>query len=756
MNKRKRTILQILIVSIAVVLLAHVWPLGYVRHHEVSACQGEETLRVALNKEHNMIQYIKFQQEHIDSISSKLYVEEYDAGALAEFRLYDENIRPIYSYVARCELLERDGRVEVPLNMEVEPEKNYFFEWMVLSEKEEQKPTILSVPLTTRDLAKQEENIALFCDGDPGNAYTYLVEFDYSRALTGLEIIIIYAVIIVSALIVYFLLYQLLSRNIFSNERVKQVIKKICTMLVTVAGLVVLYFSVIKSTFGTNALDKVVYLIGICCLLFLVINAIWLPAKEKPQGVQTKKMWVDWIQSACIAYAVLSACRYVNALGLKTQITNQNRITYCVVALLLTMPLLKKSLDFRYFWRRINWVTLVPWIVFIIPVIQNRYEKNWTWLLLLLTAFVLFKLEHEEMERFLHNFGNGIYISFFFTTLYALMHRPYNRWILYRYAGMFHTVAYTGMFLSVVVAVSLGRILMTVASDKKDRVFGLDAFVLATSTGYIFLSMTRTAILAIGVTAVFALILIICIYKPDIWSFLRRGIGVFLLCFFSFFMVFTVTRIVPAVINEPEYLEIEQLQGVGVSKGEKTDSYNYMSFDRYLSIFFGRLGGESAKNETDTSEILLASNQVFLPATITVQTGEEGKTDLSNGRFDIFRTYLKAIGWESHEDFAAIDPDTGIEYAHAHNAFLQISYLFGLFAGIMFLAVCVLSWITSIYYLVKNKQSKEAMLPSLMVTIFGITSMVEWTFNPCNPIGFAFLFIQTVLMQRAVEAKPKK
>lgn len=756
MNKRKRTILQILIVSIAVVLIAHVWPFGYVRHHEVSTCQGAETIRVALTKEHHMIQYVKFEQDYIDSITCDLHVEEYAEGALVEFRLYDENIRPIYSYVVRCELLERDGRVEVPLDMEVEPDKNYFFEWMVLPEREEQNPTIISVPLTTRELAQQEENIALFCDGDPGNEYTYQVEFDYSLPLTSLEIAINYVVIIVSALIIYALLHQLLCWNIFSNEKIKKISKYDCTFLVITAWLLTQYFAVLRSTFGTNALDKVVYMIGTSCLLFWILNAIWIPSKEKPHDFHAKNMWVDWMQSACIAYAVISACRYVNALGLKTQITNQNRITYCVVALLLTMPLLKKNLDFRYFWRRINWITLLPWIIFIIPVIHNRYDKRWTWMLLLFVPFVILKLDNDEQERFLHNFGNGIYISFFFTTLYALMHRPYNRWILYRYSGMFHTVAYTGMFLSVVVAVSLGRILTTAMSGKKGRVFGLDTFVLATSIGYIFLSMTRTAILAIAVATLFALILTLCIYKTDIWVFLKRGVGILLLCFFSFFMVFTVTRIVPAVINEPEYLEIEQLQGVGVSKGEKTDSYNYMSFDRYLSIFFGRFGGESAKNEANTPEILLASNQVFLPATITAQTGEELKPDLSNGRFDIFRAYLKAIGWESHEDFAAIDPDTGIEYAHAHNAFLQISYLFGLFAGILFLIVSVLSWITSIIYFVKNKQNKEAMLPFLMMTIFGITSMVEWTFNPCNPIGFAFLFIQTVLMQRAVEAKPKK
>ena len=68
MDKRKKTILQILIVSIAVVLLAHVWPFGYVRHHEVSACQGEETIRVALTKEHHMIQYVKFEQEYMNMI----------------------------------------------------------------------------------------------------------------------------------------------------------------------------------------------------------------------------------------------------------------------------------------------------------------------------------------------------------------------------------------------------------------------------------------------------------------------------------------------------------------------------------------------------------------------------------------------------------------------------------------------------------------------------------------------------------------
>ena len=44
------------------------------------------------------------------------------------------------------------------------------------------------------------------------------------------------------------------------------------------------------------------------------------------------------------------------------------------------------------------------------------------------------------------------------------------------------------------------------------------------------------------------------------------------------------------------------------------------------------------------------------------------------------------------------------------------------------------------------------MVPFAIIIVFGIVSLTEWAFHPCIPAGFAFLFVQMLLMQNSESA----
>ncbi len=176
-----------------------------------------------------------------------------------------------------------------------------------------------------------------------------------------------------------------------------------------------------------------------------------------------------------------------------------------------------------------------------------------------------------------------------------------------------------------------------------------------------------------------------------------------------------------------------------------------MMFGRFGRALYGE---EEARNEA--AVLLVSNDQSYIPLlTAESQVGGSNLSgDMSNGRTEVFKAYLANIGLEPHEEFSLIYEEK--EYAHAHNAFLQISYLFGIIDGVLFLILCIITFVTSIGYYLRNKSDINSLVPMLITVVFGITSAIEWTYQPGIPIGFAFMFIQMFLTKRAVEANRNK
>ena len=122
------------------------------------------------------------------------------------------------------------------------------------------------------------------------------------------------------------------------------------------------------------------------------------------------------------------------------------------------------------------------------------------------------------------------------------------------------------------------------------------------------------------------------------------------------------------------------------------------------------------------------------------------KEDYTNGRIDIFRSYIEQMNAAGHQEMGAV-LDNGEIATHAHNIYLQVAYDHGIFVGIVFAAVGIAAFITScLYYYRKKDKISYAALPAVVTVAVGVAGMVEWIFHLSNPCGFLLLLVITPLL----------
>ena len=119
---------------------------------------------------------------------------------------------------------------------------------------------------------------------------------------------------------------------------------------------------------------------------------------------------------------------------------------------------------------------------------------------------------------------------------------------------------------------------------------------------------------------------------------------------------------------------------------------------------------------------------------------------------DIYKKYLSLLDWKGHKD-VAIPGDDGKMIAHAHNAYIQVAYDFGIGAGIYFLIFCVVFAIRSILYYAKHRGEKAGIIPVAVIGTFGVCGLVEWVMLPYIPTGFALFFVLVLLMPKIKETQ---
>ena len=120
---------------------------------------------------------------------------------------------------------------------------------------------------------------------------------------------------------------------------------------------------------------------------------------------------------------------------------------------------------------------------------------------------------------------------------------------------------------------------------------------------------------------------------------------------------------------------------------------------------------------------------------------------MSNGRFDIFKSYIAVWNLWGHEDMEAPLPN-GEMAVHAHNSFLQVAHDHGIIFGIYFVLFIGYVVILSMIGALKEKSNPYAMFCPIIIVCFSMASLVEWIMHPCNPFGITIFLAMMPLIYK--------
>lgn len=407
------------------------------------------------------------------------------------------------------------------------------------------------------------------------------------------------------------------------------------------------------------------------------------------------------------------------------------------------------------------------------------------WGVAMVSAFGLFYLNYgmwDHKERILVNIARGVVFQFAASTGYALLHRLYVSYRNARYTHIFHTVTITAAYLTMVECVAMVIVLSKLAKGRKLKDCWKELTLFGVVSSYMIFTMSRTAYFAVGITLVFSLVLMSAGRKGRRIQNVGRSFGTLsaavLICLP---VTFSLQRNLPALVSDPFLYEIEYSLYCpdDVMRGRKLDSPNFMRVGRFIDVFgekilgipegtfdvYGEIAeyerthvngieikdsakaGFSRKEETNpavTKDGLLVASADYVPEGVPAEAVKEN--DFSNGRLDIFKSYIEQLNMTGHEEMGAILKD-GERATHAHNIYLQLAYDHGIPTGVVFVLTGIATFVAAyMYYNKKRDKITYAALPVVTCAAMAVAGMVEWVFHVSNPFGFLLMLVITPLV----------
>ncbi len=404
------------------------------------------------------------------------------------------------------------------------------------------------------------------------------------------------------------------------------------------------------------------------------------------------------------------------------------------------------------------------------------------WSVALVVSFTLFYLNYgmwEHKDRLPVNIARGIILQFAWATGYALLHRPYATFATARYTHIFHTVTITATYLTIVECAAVVILLGKLKKSRKLRECWKELVLFGVVSSYLIFTMSRTAFFAVGVTVLFALV------------FTAEGKGVRKLKSFGVSLgmaavavlvclpvTFMAQRNIPAIASDPRLYEIEHSLHYqeDVLRGRRLDSKNHMRVGRFIDVFAEKILGipegtfdiygeiaeyERTHSDKDTAKLMggfeeaapvagiidsseLVASVDYIPG--EAEGGDTPEDDYTNGRLDIFRSYIEQLNMTGHEEMGALLKNGEIA-THAHNIYLQVAYDHGIFVGIVFLFMVIATFVRSCWYYHKKKDKiTYAALPAVVVIAVAVAGIVEWIFHLSNPCGLVLMLVITPLV----------
>lgn len=823
----KSRAIQAVILIVAACLLVSFWPLRLWKEQVVTAVPSETgTVTAPIDDEKTLLQTIVAQYDHMDTIS--VYLGEECTGKSFYLRILDEQWQQVCEEKTTIDLAALPGYQDVLIDVPMEVGKMYY----IILQGNDSKITAgyEAVPLSDMPYLGTMYYADSTMDGMSLAAeYRYGVPLRKGKVLLFGGLIALLAAVMILAVRMY---YKKKEDKLITVERAFRY-----TMNPLVAfGTLICLGAVLTGFCGSYLLDNTVYFISVLLLsgiLFYGINHNRDGQEPILTWEYSKSHFGDLVQSVCLAGAVAACCEYMSGLyDIHHAVAERKEMLWFALAViamfkwkeivnLYNAVYLTGAGVYGYYYYQnhlteemdelaVQVLKLTVWVAVLLGLIlihtikglfQRKLKKpdvlyagllglffagiiyfrngRW-WGVAMVVAFTLFYLNYgmwEHRERLLVNVARGIILQFMAATGYCLLHRPYVTYRNARYTHIFHTVTITASYLTIVVCAAMVILLAKYAKSRKLRDVWKELVLFGVVSSYMTFTMARTGFFAVGVTTLFALLLMAAGKGLERIKNAGKNLGMMALALLVCLPVtFTAQRTIPALVSEPFLYEIEYSMYCpeDVMRGRRVDSVNFMRVGRFIDVFADKIFGipdgtfdlygeqkayrimmgyetASAVSEEikDSEEIQIegvAYSYLVASTEDVPQIPEEKEEDYTNGRLDIFRSYIEQLNSTGHEEMGAVLANGEIA-THAHNIYLQVAYDHGIFMGILFVVVGIATFIRAcVVYHKQREKTAYAALPAVVTVAVAVAGLVEWIFHVSHPCGFVLMLVITPLV----------
>lgn len=383
-----------------------------------------------------------------------------------------------------------------------------------------------------------------------------------------------------------------------------------------------------------------------------------------------------------------------------------------------------------------------------------------------LVALLLLRLcVWKDGVHWLNILCNGIILNFIYMMVFSLLHRPYYGYIYHRYNMCYLTVTMTATHLTLCLAAITYKLVVCSIKTKDVRKLLPWMTLYGIIADYQIMTMSRTGYISVIAMTIVILIVVAAghTHKGErIYGTCKKTVLMIVSVLALFPVTFTFTRIIPPLVDDPVIYEYEPCM-VTIYKGAPADQEYYMDLPRFKDVFLSKvfgIGDASAMIDDiiiPDDEIGYIENYMLLASASDADMGDiealEESREMSNGRFDIFRSYLEQSNLWGHDEMGAILKDGSVA-THAHNIYIQAIYDHGWVFGVYFILFLAYTWGLGVYVAYRDKDCSLLLIPTL-VTGFMVAGLVEWIFHPCNPYAMSILMIIPALILHRTE-KPNE
>lgn len=792
------------------------WPLRLVSEKIVSGSNRQISMQSeAITEEYEVMQMFVAQYDYLQNI--RVYLLNESAGETFNFILFDASRNVLMQqFISTDNMEEMPGFCTIQVNQETEVGREYYYllqgvstDFYVAYEDTETSGTIYNGTLYYGNVEDTEHNII--------TEYEYKIPLRKGKTLVCDALLVMLGLIVTVCAKKYYGRYP--ERNkLLTVERLWKRTASPLVIIAALTGIIAVWPCQLFSEYAENNLFFIAGIILLAGVLLYGINRERFH-KSNDMGLSLlRDRFADYLQAACFALAIQAGVHYMNGLyeihhtiayremliwfGLSVIVTYTRKeilhivnLLYLIIAgvwgylyyqgqvvsldddekiqalkltiwaaviagivIINTILIFVRKESRKKLGRSVNlWYGALVTVFFILLIV---FRNTRGWPVYLVCAFTLFYIRMavwEKKERLLQNIGNGILLHFLVMTGYCLLHRPYMFYVYYRYPFIFHTVTVSAVYLLLVACAALVKLLDGYRRDARLSCIWKELIVFGMACVYLILTLSRTGYLAFILMALI-IVPVVCLgMRARGKAFCRAAVMLFASVLLCFMPVFTMQRIIPAVVAQPETLEIEELPSE-IVHGRDMDSWYYMTPRRFLHVFELKVLGipeeecifqyiiTSAKKqhleEYRMPDKMLVASADLSGGAIPEAPQEEPPSDAdsyTNGRLDIFRLYAMNLNMTGHDEMGITLPN-GSLVAHAHNIYLQAAYDHGIPVGIVFILFGTGTLIQAVIYFIKRKNDRScAILPLALLLSFAVAGLTEWIFHPCYPIAFCLL-----------------